>query len=180
MADFNEAQHFVSIAEGGYTNNPLDNGNWTGGSIYNGTLIGTNHGISAPTLCEYLNRPATQEDMISLPYETALEIYKKNYWDALSLSEIDNQSVALLIYDGAVNQGVTKMHTFLNKALSVTCKSNDPLPRRINASNQEHLFNILYNLRLNNYNPGSPFYHGWLKRLSKIKFSPLPPTEDKQ
>ena len=109
MADFNQAQAFVKLAEGGYTDDPRDNGNWTGGRINVGTLIGTNHGISAPVLQSWLGRTPTVSEMKNLSYQTALAIYKKNYWDALTLSNVNNQSIALLIYDGAVNQGVGRM-----------------------------------------------------------------------
>ena len=176
MADFNLAQKFVSLAEGGYTDNPLDNGNWTGGQKDLGDLIGTNHGISAPTLCQWYHRKATKSDMQNLPYSVALEIYKKNYWDALDLSDLHNQSLALLIYDGAVNQGVAKMTTFIKATLEEmdvhVAKNEDvrSLISKINSVPNDKFFEIFWNIRKSAYNSKSPFYKGWIKRLEKIKF----------
>ena len=52
-ADFKQAFDLLIGHEGGYTNNPNDPGNWTGGKVNSGTLRGTKYGISAasyPTL----------------------------------------------------------------------------------------------------------------------------------
>ena len=176
MADFKLAQKFVSQAEGGYTDNPLDNGNWTGGLQDTGTLIGTNHGISAPTLCEWLGKIATKQDMLNLPYSVALEIYKKNYWDILNLTEITNQSVALLIYDGAVNQGVSKLKLYIVSTLNmmgIKAIKSEPVAKltpKINQCDQEQFFNLLKTLRKAAYSQSSSFYAGWMKRLNKLKF----------
>ena len=176
MADFNLAQKFVSLAEGGYTDNPLDNGNWTGGQKDSGDLIGTNHGISAPTLCSWYNRQATKTDMENLPYSVALEIYKKNYWNSLDLSSVHNQSLALLLYDGAVNQGVSRMksailHNF--EAQNIHASENESVGSlifKLNMAPAKTSFLNIWNFRKNYYNPASPFYSGWMKRLEKIKF----------
>ena len=79
MAKFIKAHEFVERAEGGYTDNPNDNGNWTGGKKGSGDLIGTNFGISAPVLKAYLGRTPSVADMKNLKKSTAEKIYKKNY-----------------------------------------------------------------------------------------------------
>ena len=61
--------------EGGYQDMVGDEGNY-----YDGQLIGTNHGISAPRLAEYLGRTPTVQDMKELKLETAQEIYKDKYY----------------------------------------------------------------------------------------------------
>jgi lysozyme family protein len=176
MADFSQAQAFVKVAEGGYTDDPRDNGNWTGGRINQGTLIGTNHGISAPVLSDWLGRTATVSDMKNLSYQTALQIYKKNYWDALSLSSLINHSVALLIYDGAVNQGVGRMKQLIADSLTQMGKpatSNEKassLVAKINTVKQQQFYDILKEKRRQSYNPNSPFYAGWMNRINKLGF----------
>ena len=47
MDNFERCFAFTLGAEGGYSNNPADPGNWTGGAVGNGELRGTNFGISA-------------------------------------------------------------------------------------------------------------------------------------
>jgi lysozyme family protein len=176
MADFNQAQEFVKVVEGGYGNDSRDNGNWTGGKVNSGILIGTNHGISAPVLKEWLGRTPSIADMKNLPYSTALQIYKKNYWDALSLSIVENQSLALLIYDGAVNQGVYRLKGFLADSLSSvgipasTSDSSSTLANKVNKAPQQQLYNTIKSKRQDSYNPDSPFYSGWMNRLSRLGF----------
>lgn len=107
-ADFNPAQDRVKKSEGGYTNNPSDNGNWTGGKIGVGTLIGTNHGISAPVLVDELKRlggaPPTASTMKNLSYAAAAAIYKRMFWDKIKGDDIKDQNVANTVYDAYVNQ----------------------------------------------------------------------------
>lgn len=60
-SSFEVAQELVSIEEGGYTEFRRDKGNWTSNHIGEGCLIGTNHGISAPTLIEADIKPSNKE-----------------------------------------------------------------------------------------------------------------------
>lgn len=54
--------------------------------------------------------------MKNLTYEEALEIYKKQYWTPQNLSLFNNQSIANLIYDGCVNQGIQAMKDIVRAA----------------------------------------------------------------
>lgn len=105
MASFEIAHKITMKNEGGYTSNPDDNGNWTGGKKYSGTLIGTNWGISAPMLCKFLNRIATVDEMRNLSKDTARLIYKRNFWDVMRGDEWNNQENANNVYDMCVNTG---------------------------------------------------------------------------
>lgn len=107
MADFLTSHKLTVSNEGGFSNDRNDPGNWTGGKIGSGLLVGTNHGISAPVLMRYLRRTPTMEDMRNLKIETAYEIYKKNYWNLIKGDKINNQEVANVLYDNAVNIGAT-------------------------------------------------------------------------
>ena len=60
-SSFDVAQKFVAVEEGGYTDFRRDKGNWTSNHIGEGLLIGTNHGISAPTLIEADILPSSKE-----------------------------------------------------------------------------------------------------------------------
>lgn len=100
MASFRKAQKIVGLIEGGYQDDPRDTGNY-----YQGKLIGTNWGISAPTLASYLGRTPTKSEMINLSRSTAEQILKVNYWFKNHFDRLKNQSLATLIYDGTVNHG---------------------------------------------------------------------------
>jgi lysozyme family protein len=106
MADFLTAHKRTLKFEGGYSNEPDDNGNWTGGKKGSGYLIGTNYGITAWELQDYLGRIPTVLDMYNLKPDVAAVIYKHHYWDKIKGDEIMNQDEANMIYDTAVNMGV--------------------------------------------------------------------------
>lgn len=177
MASFDVSQGYVKIREGGFQKNPKDAGNWTGGKVDVGTLVGTNFGISAPTLSGWLGRTATEADMRALTYQTALAIFKKNYWDALSLDQLANQSTATLVYDGAVNQGTGAMKSILRDSLAslgVVTMTTDPkiLIQKANAVDPQKFFEAVKAKRKERYdrNTGHYAYSDWIDRLNKVTF----------
>ncbi len=103
---FNIAQELVSFAEALYSDDTKDTGNWVKDKRGRKVFVGTKYGISAPVLQDYLNRVPTASDMKNLKYSTALEIFKRDYWDAQNLHLIADQNVANILYDACVNQGV--------------------------------------------------------------------------
>lgn len=117
MADFKIAYGITAINEGGYSNSPDDNGNWTSGVKDMGILVGTNLGVSAPVLMKYLGRIPTVNDMKNLSVETAQKIYKKNYWDMIRGDEIKSQAAGNSIYDSCVNMGVSRAIKLLQVVL---------------------------------------------------------------
>jgi lysozyme family protein len=177
-SSFEEAQSSVKEVEAGYSDDRGDTGNWVevpGGKRF----VGTNHGISAPILQKYLGRIPKREDMENLSYQTALEIYKKDYWDAQNLSDICDQSVANVIYDGCVNQGIDGMSEVIRNAAkeqginltgSVYSKNN---LRRLNSLNQKELFNSIKKFRESRYKEAATWNRhgeGWLNRLASIEY----------
>jgi lysozyme family protein len=81
---FEEAVAFVLRAEGGYVDDPRDPGGET------------NMGIS--------RRAYPAEDIQGMTRTRAVEIYRRYYWTACRCDELPGQ-VAILLFDGAVNQG---------------------------------------------------------------------------
>lgn len=100
MADFKKAFDRTAINEGGYTNNPSDRGNWIGK-----VLIGTNKGVSAPVLKDFLGRTPTVQEMKNLSTDTVRSIFKKNYWDVMQGDKWDDQVKAEHVYDMCINAG---------------------------------------------------------------------------
>lgn len=168
-ADFNPAQNLVKQAEGGYSSDTRDPGNYTGGKIGVGTLIGTNWGISAPVLVAELKRvggaPPTASTMKNLQYASAVAIYKRNYWAPIKGDEIKNQNLANMIYDTSVNQGVGRAHEFVKDSLGITKYDID----KINSANAQSLFNSIRNKREAFYKArGGYALNSWLDRLKKL------------
>ena len=179
VASFEEAQSAVKEVEAGYSDDRGDTGNWVEVPGYGKRFVGTNHGISAPILQKYLGRIPKREDMENLSYQTAIEIYKKDYWDAQNLSTLCDQSVANVIYDGCVNQGIDGMSEVIRNAAkeqdinltgSVYSKSN---LRRLNSLNQKELFNSIKKFRESRYKQAATWNRhgeGWLNRLNGIEY----------
>lgn len=119
MADFQFALKITSINEGGYSNDPSDNGNWTGGRAGSGALVGTKYGISAPVLKVHLGRTPTIDDMKTLTKSQSDHIYKTDYWDAIRGDEIHDDIAAAGIFDMAINAGVKNAVILAQRALMI-------------------------------------------------------------
>ena len=167
MADFILAHKKVAESEGGYTNNPNDNGNYV-----DGYLVGTNFGISAPTLKHHLGYRPTRDEMYNLSPKVALLIYKNEYWNKIQGDNIKNQSIAHLLYDSAVNQGYSFTRGAIKKAVNNQNKEYEGLQaQQINKLNQKEFFDDIYKLRYDRYSTGNKLFRkGWISRLEEIKF----------
>lgn len=119
MAKFKPAYLNTKKWEGGYTGNADDNGNWTGAKKGVGKLIGTNKGITAWRLKEFLGRMPTVDEMKHIDEATVMAIYKKHYWLPVRGDEILEQSVANSIYDSCVNMGAKQAIKLAQRALGI-------------------------------------------------------------
>jgi len=108
---FAAASEWVIAWEGGYTNDAGDPGNWTGGAVGAGTLLGTKYGISAaafPTM-----------DIPNLTVQEAQILYAANYWTPVAGDSLP-AALAMIVFDGAVNSGVSQSAEWLQVVLGVT------------------------------------------------------------
>lgn len=160
--------------EGGYTDEPNDNGNWTGGKKDKGELKGTKYGISAASY--------PTKDIKNLTLEDAQAIYYIDFWHQLRLDEITDYQIQLEIFDTSVNCGVNTAAIMAQKALSFLGAqtaidgvmgsrtiaalnlmiSHDPeaLHKALNGYQFMHYERIVIN------NPSQlKFARGWLKRI---------------
>ena len=179
-SSFDEAQKLVKTVEAGYSDDRGDTGNWITIPGYGQRFVGTNHGISAPILQEYLGRYPKKEDMMNLSHQTALKIYKSKYWNEQNLSEFSNQSIANIIYDGCVNQGQSAMRSLMRDLYSkngIEIGDDDPFAKssieKINKLNQSKLFNTIKDLRGGLYRQAATWKRhgeGWMNRLEGIEF----------
>jgi lysozyme family protein len=173
MADFNKAHTYIVEEEGGYQAMPNDTGNYS-----DGILIGTNYGISADTLKTFLGRIPNRDEMINLSFDDSVLIYIQMYWNRILGDSIKNQSVALLIYDGSVNQGKGAMKSVVGTAMrKLDSYISDDLVftvagiKQLNSLNQKDLFQEIYNGRKSRYGGSQEVFRaGHLKRLNGINF----------
>jgi lysozyme family protein len=100
MSVFEIAAKWTMDAEGGYGNSSSD----LGGE--------TNIGIS--------KRSYPHLDIKNLTRETALPIYKSDFWDKYQIGEIHDQSLANQIFDMVFNMNYTKAVYCIQRAIKTT------------------------------------------------------------
>jgi lysozyme family protein len=110
MDNFARCFAFTLGAEGGYSNNAADPGNWTGGAVGNGELRGTKFGISASAY--------PQLDIANLTQDEAEAIYRRDYWAALQGDDLP-LPIALVAFDAAVNAGPRRAISWLQLAAGI-------------------------------------------------------------
>ena len=110
MGVFEQAFKVVVGEEGGFSDEPADPGNWTGGAVGAGVLRGTKYGVSAaayPTV-----------DIAALTPDAAQAIYRRDYWNRISGDALP-PALALLVFDASVNNGVERAAQWLQAACGV-------------------------------------------------------------
>ena len=89
-SSFENANKLVSFVEGGYTDNPIDAGNWTNGpNSKSGHLIGTNHGIAAFTIINTKTMPTANDEI-----RTLRMCYSSSEYKRLAMKEFDKTSLS--------------------------------------------------------------------------------------
>ncbi len=164
MDNFAPCLAFVLQAEGGYSDNPSDPGNWTGGIVGAGELRGTKCGISAAAY------PAL--DIRNLTPQQIEDIYRKDYYapvrgDALPLA------LALVGFDAAVNAGARRSVIWLQQGVGVVADGifGDRTLGALVSGNAVEIGNEALARRLDFYarSPGwANFGLGWAGRLLRL------------
>ena len=119
------------------------------------------------------------KDVRDLTVVDAAKVLKKIYWDIFDADNIQNQSLAMFIVDGALNQGIPTIVRFCQQILLLHVDGiiGKDTREAIHSSDPENLFNQLFSLRNKKYhgivsaNPSQQkFLNGWMNRLNAIKF----------
>lgn len=108
MITFEQAFDRLIKHEGGYSDDPKDPGNWTGGKCGVGLLKGTKFGIAANTYGHL--------DIKNLTLDQAKEIYRQDFWNILGNA---HSSIKFQVFDAAVNHGHGNAIRFLQRAVKV-------------------------------------------------------------
>lgn len=175
MASFNLYIPLLTAVEGGYQNLVGDSGNYNS----KGERVGTNYGIAAKTYESWIGYPPSIADMKAMTKTVALEIMKAWYWDKVSASKINNQSIAEMIADHAVNAGTGRagrmVQEVLNNSFGLSLTVDGAIGPKtiaaINSVDQEKLHQALKDYRQNYYNAiGGEFLKVWLNRLKRFTY----------
>lgn len=108
MIDFDKAFARLIDHEGGFSDNPSDPGNWTGGRPGRGELRGTKFGIASNTYPHL--------DIRSLTLAEAKAIYREDFWDVLLHA---HPAIKFQMFDTAVNHGRGNAIRMLQRAIGV-------------------------------------------------------------
>lgn len=171
MTVFENAFRAVIGVEGGYTANPVDPGNWTGGKCQTGQCKGTKYGISAASYPTLMIADLTLVD--------AQTIYRRDYWDKTAGDDLP-PALALLVFDAAVNSGPERAVKWLQTALKVTADGIVG-PVTINAAHgsagKGAALLAEYQAQRLLFLTGLPTWHvfglGWTRRVCTIQFEAL-------
>lgn len=160
--NFDKAFELLIGHEGGYTQNPKDAGNWTGGKVGVGINKGTKYGIAANS---YPNL-----DIKNLTLDQAKAIYKRDYWDKVKGDHL-HPELAFHVFDMAVNSGVSRGIKLLQKTVG-TGEDGIIGPKTLTAANAMNVNQAVqvYNAnRLQFYislSSFSIFGKGWVNRVA--------------
>ena len=148
--------------EGKFTDNPVDDGNWTGGKQGRGQLKGTKFGIAANTYPHL--------DIKNLTVEQAKGIYREDFWDVIGHA---HDAVKFQLFDAAVNHGRGNAVRILQRAVRVADdgvwgpRSQDALNRmqEINGHNDVLLRFLAYRFKFwASLQKFDAFGRGWTRR----------------
>lgn len=104
--DFDKAFERLIGHEGKFTDNPKDDGNWTGGKQGRGQLKGTKYGIAAASYPHL--------DIKNLTLQQAKAIYREDFWDVIGSA---HGAIKFQLFDAAVNHGRGNAVRFLQRAV---------------------------------------------------------------
>ena len=107
---FDQAFERLINVERGFTNDPKDHGNWTGGRQGVGQLKGTKYGIAANTYPDL--------DIKSLTLERAKEIYFRDWWLKAG-GDVFDSAILYQLWQFAINAGMGTAKRCLQRAVRV-------------------------------------------------------------
>ena len=172
MSNLNKTLDHILQVEGGFVNHPTDPGG------------ATKYGVTQYTLNAYLDRTgADRYDVRFLHKSTAREIYKYMYWDPLGFDAIQSDTVATVIFDQLINQGVGRVPRRVQSVALSLRRNPGPVdgimgPKTIQAVNscspyrfnREFLLHSqLYYAKIVRDKPQmSAFIVGWTRRVAHL------------
>ncbi|NOD35289.1 MULTISPECIES: glycoside hydrolase family 108 protein [unclassified Ruegeria] len=163
--NFPRCVDIILSKEGGYVDDPDDPGG------------ATNMGITFDTLKSWRKAPITKKDVKDLSVEEAKQIYRANYWNALSCDDLP-AGVDLVAFDFGVNAGTSRSGKLLQRIVGVAQDGQvGPITlAAVKAVDPAHIIRRFSELRLNYYQslPHFPkFGKGWTNRTNSIEADAL-------
>ena len=177
MANFIPIVEKTFKFEGGFQQYSTDSANYNS----RGELIGTNRGISAIALEEYLGFPPSVADVMAITKELAIKIYKKLFWDKIRGDDLRDQDVADIIFATYIGNP-TQSNKIVKKSLAIITRKeldirnpySDEIVKTINRADQKKLFYEIKEqkrLFLESLRYSKPEYiNGWMNKLNTFEY----------
>ena len=148
--------------EGGYSVDPNDRGNWTGGQKGVGLLKGTKYGVSA------MSYPG--EDIANLTLTRAKQIYARDFWGPAGCDAVAD-IVKYQLFDLAVNAGPVTAIKMMQRAVGAVDDGilGPKTLQRLQSAGDAWLLRRLQAAAIRHYTslPTWPAYgKGWVSRLA--------------
>ena len=182
MADFDIAYKITAKWEGGYVNDPDDSGGETYAGISRKNWPkweGWPHvdRLKGRVASSWNLNASRTIDMRPLN-DAVLSFYKTNFWDKIKGDQINNQSIANMLYDWYVNSGYHAIKSIQEVVGAYPDGVIGPKTiHLINSGGQEEIFNSLRVARLKFYDnivknrpTQRKFLDGWRNRTNDIVF----------
>ena len=133
-SSFDSCCAFTKTEEGGYSGLPQDAGNWTSGRVGSGVLIGSNMGVSAPTLADWIGREfaLTPAYMKALPTQTYTAIVRAKYWRLMNIGALP-AGLDLSVMDHGWNRGASTSVRLVQRLVGVPVVDGDCGPETLAA-----------------------------------------------
>lgn len=144
--NYNDCLNRLLKDEGGYSNNPNDNGG------------PTNYGITIADYRKYINKNGTAADVKAMSVDQAKVIYKSKYWDALNCDSLPS-GVDYSVFDYGVIAGLARPRNDLKKFKD---KTDADL---INAIGDERVAFM----KAIGVGHNAEFLKGWLARANRVR-----------
>lgn len=158
---FIEAIDIVLVQEGGFVNHPKDPGG------------ATNFGVTQSVYEAFIGKKVTVNDIKNMKKSDVYPIYQACYWNKIQGDKL-KPGVDLVVLDFAVNAGVFRAITYMQKAIGVTADGvlGPKTLAAINSIDAAEFINKYSTLRENFYKSLKTFPtfgRGWLARVNHIK-----------
>ena len=115
QANYNTALQHILKSEGGFQDDPRDNGN----RLSDGRKGCTNLGVTQAAWEAYVGHKVSTADMKALTPKKVSPFYKHKYWDLVHGDDLPN-GVDYLAFDFAINAGAGRAIKTLQTAVGVT------------------------------------------------------------
>lgn len=163
MNNFDVSLSKVLVHEGGYINHPKDPGG------------ATNRGVTQRVYDIYRDRKGVPHQTVkNITSAEVSDIYKTNYWNLAKCERLPD-GIDYVVFDGAVNSGVSQSIKWLQRAVGVTADGVIG-PATLNAvdnfGNDDELVDRICNRRLEflkALKTWSTFGKGWSSRVFDVR-----------